>query len=247
MSVIEALASAPDGLSLAALSRDLDLPKTSLFNLLRALEEDGYVITAGSTYRLGMATIRLGSMITGGVPQLRRIGALLPALVARCGETALLAVPTEDLREALYVDIADGPEAIRYASAVGTRRPLFCTAAGRVMLAFCDPARTRAYLAKARLAAFTPHTVTDKDALLKLIENVRRRGVAESRDQVSVGVWGFGAPVFDTNRTLVAAVMIAAPTDRARHNHQHLLAAIRSAGEEMSRLLGLVGDYIPAR
>lgn len=147
---------ARDGSPLAALSRDLDLPKTSLFRLLRALEEDGYVVNASSAYRLGMATIRLGSMITGGVPQLRRIGALLPALAARCGETALLAVPTEDGREALYVDIVDGPEVIRFASAVGARRPLFCTAAGRVMLAFCDLACTRAYLAKARLAAFTP-------------------------------------------------------------------------------------------
>jgi DNA-binding IclR family transcriptional regulator len=247
MGVIEALACAPDGLSLAVLSRDLDLPKTSLFSLLRALEEDGYVVNASGAYRLGMATIRLGSMITGGVPQLRRIGALLPTLVARCGETALLAVPTEDGREALYVDIVDGPEAIRFASAIGTRRPLFCTAAGRVMLAFGDPARTRAYLGKARLVAFTPHTTIDKDALHKLIDNVRRRGVAESRDQVSVGVWGFGAPVFDANRNLVAAVMIAAPTDRAKHNHTHLVACIRSAGEEMSRLLGLVGDYIIVR
>lgn len=96
-----------------------------------------------------------------------------------------------------------------------------------------------------RLAS--PLSRHDKGALLKLIDNVRRRGVAESRDQVSVGVWGFGAPVFDANRTLVAAVMIAALTDRAKHNHQHLLASIRSAGEEMSRLLGLVGEYVIVR
>ncbi|TWT00257.1 IclR family transcriptional regulator [Reyranella sp. CPCC 100927] len=247
MAVIEALAREPDGLSLAALSRKLDLPKTSLFSLLRALESDSYVVNAHGLYRLGMASIRLGSTISGGVPQFRKIGALLPALATRTGETVMLAVPTEDGKEAFYVDLVEGPQAVRYVSTAGARRPLYCTAAGRVMLAFCDPAFTRTYLANTRLTAFTPQTTTDKDTLRKLIEDARRRGVAESRDQVSVGVWGFGAPVFDADRILVAAVMIAAPTDRAKQSHQHLAACVLSAGEEMSRMLGLVGPYIETR
>lgn len=246
MSVIEALARAPDGATLAALSRDLDLPKTSLFSLLRALEIDGYVVNGRGVYRLGMATIQLASMISGGTPQFRKISALLPTLATRAGETAMVAVPTSDGLEAFYVDIVEGPQAIRYASSTGARRPLYCTAAGRVMLAFRDPTLTQAYFAAVTPMALTKHTTTDKNALRALIEHVRRTGIAESRDQVSIGVWGFGSPVFDANRTLVAAVMIAAPTDRAQHNHAHLVACIRDAGEEMSRMLGLAGDYILA-
>ncbi len=247
MGVIETLALRPDGLSLTGLSRSLELPKTSLFNLLRALERERYVVNVQGSYRLGMAAIRLGSMISGGVPLRRKIGALLPAIAARCGETALLAVPTEDRQEVLYVDIADGPEAIRFAAVVGTRRPLYCTAAGRVALAFSDDAFVQHYLATTRRKAWTPHTTTDKAALRRLVGEIRRTGVVETRDQMVMGLWGFGAPVFDAGRTLVAAVMIAAPTDRGRQKRQQLVAAVRASGEEMSRVLGLAGTYPGSR
>jgi DNA-binding IclR family transcriptional regulator len=247
MGVIEALANAPDGVSLTGLSRSLELPKTSLFNLLRALERDSYVVNVRGSYRLGMAAIRLGSMISGGVPLRRKIGTLLPAIAARSGETALLAVPTEDGQEVLYVDIADGPEAIRFAAVVGTRLPLYCTAAGQVTLAFGDAAFADRYLATTRRKVHTAHTITDAADLRRLIDTVRRTGFVETRDQMVMGVWGFGAPVFDAGHHLVAAVMIAAPADRGRQKRSGLVAAVRSAGEEMSRILGLAGPYLPAR
>lgn len=246
MEIIAALARRPDGASLASLSRDLALPKTSLFNLLRALEHDSYVVNSRGAYRLGAATLRLGSMISGSEPSWRKIGVLLPGLAARCGETALLAVPTEDRQEVLYVDIADGPEAIRFAAVVGTRRPLYSTAAGRIVLAFSDDTFVQAYLAAARRRAYTPRTTTDRQALRKAIDDVRRNGVAETRDQSVVGLWGFGAPVFDARHQLVAAVMIAAPAERARLKRPQLVASLRRAGEEMSRILGLTGAYIDA-
>jgi DNA-binding IclR family transcriptional regulator len=247
MGVIEALAGAPDGLSLTGLSRGLDLPKTSVFNLLRALERDSYVVNVQGSYRLGMAAIRLGAMISGGVPLRRKIGTMLPVIAARCGETALLAVPAEDRQEVLYVDIADGPEAIRFAAVVGTRRPLHCTAAGQITLAFRDAAFTEHYLRTASRKAYTPHTITDEADLRRIIDAVRRSGVVETRDQMVMGVWGFGAPVFDAGRRLVAAMMIAAPADRGRQKRAGLVATVRSAGEEMSRILGLAGPYIDTR
>ena len=90
MGVLEALALRPEGLSLSSLSRDLKLPKTSLFNLLRALEQDSYVINTQGSYRLGRAALRLGSMMQSGVPAWQRVGVLLPALATRCGEDSTL-------------------------------------------------------------------------------------------------------------------------------------------------------------
>ncbi|MBL8674098.1 MAG: helix-turn-helix domain-containing protein [Rhodospirillales bacterium] len=244
MAAIEALAVERDGLTLAGLGRALDLPKTSLLSLLRALERDGYVVNRHGGYRLGAAAIRLGALLVRGEPAVRRVAAALPALAARCGETALLAVPAANGREVTYTDIADGPEAIRYAAVVGTSRPLYCTAAGRVVMAFRGEAFTRRYLADAPRRAYTPRTVVDAAALRAVAAEVRRTGVAETRDQTAEGLWGFGAPVFDANRALVAAVMIAAPSERGRKRRQEFAAATRDAGEEMSRILGLAGDYI---
>jgi DNA-binding IclR family transcriptional regulator len=126
---------------------------------------------------------------------------------------------------------------------VGTRRPLYSTAAGHVMLAWSDDAFVRAYLAAGNRRAFTTRTTTDRQVLRQAISAARRSGIAETRDQMVVGVWAVGAPVFDAARNLAAAVMIAAPAARAKQKRAPLLAAIRAAGEEMSRILGMPGPY----
>ena len=99
MRVIEALAVRPDGLALAELGRDLGLPKTSLFSMLRALESEAYVENAGGVYRLGPAALRLGALIGGGDTLERKLSPLLAPVVKKAEETVLLAVPTEDHRE----------------------------------------------------------------------------------------------------------------------------------------------------
>jgi DNA-binding IclR family transcriptional regulator len=247
MRVIEALAARPDGLALAELGRELNLPKTSLFSMLRALESEAYVANAGGVYRLGAAALRLGALIGGGDALERKLSPLLAPVVKKAEETVLLAVPTEDRREVRYIAIADGPQAVRYAATIGLRRPLYCTASGRAVLAFSDPAMVRDYLARAPRPQLTPHTATSKAALLDIIAEIRRAGVAETRDQMFVGLWGFGAPVFDAQRAVVASLMIAAPADRARRKRAALVAAVREGAEEMSRVLGLSGGYIAAR
>jgi IclR family pca regulon transcriptional regulator len=114
------------------------------------------------------------------------------------------------------------------------------------VLAFSDPAIVRDYLARAPRPQHTPHTATSKAALLDIIAEVRRAGVAETRDQMFIGLWGFGAPVFDAQHHVVASLMIAAPADRARRKRAVLVAAVRQGAEEMSRVLGLSGEYIPS-
>ena len=195
MRVIEALAVQPGGLALADLGRSLGLPKTSLFSMLRALEGEAYVENVGNVYRLGPAALRLGALIGGGDTLERRLSPLLAPVVKKAEETVLLAVPTEDHREVRYIAIADGPQAVRYAATIGLRRPLYCTASGRAVLAFSDPAILRDYLAQAPRPQHTPHTATSKAALLDIIAEVRRAGVARRATRVFMGLWARRAGV----------------------------------------------------
>ena len=61
MQVIAVLARHRDGLSLAELAAALQLPKTSLFSLLRALEGGGYVMSENGHHRLGQETYSLAA------------------------------------------------------------------------------------------------------------------------------------------------------------------------------------------
>ena len=47
-----------------------------------------------------------------------------------------------------YVDVIESPNAVRFAVSVGDRRPLYCTAGGRVLLASGTDQELRRYLAR---------------------------------------------------------------------------------------------------
>src|SRR3546814_8792827 len=61
--ILHELALNPAGASLADLSVRLELPKTSLFRLLKTLEAGGYVAADNAAYTLGAAALKLGAAI----------------------------------------------------------------------------------------------------------------------------------------------------------------------------------------
>src|SRR5437868_4471415 len=66
--VLSALASKRAGSSLAELSQQLNVPKTSLHRLLRTLERGGYLVHQTGVYSLGPTSFRLANLIGQAAP-----------------------------------------------------------------------------------------------------------------------------------------------------------------------------------
>src|SRR4051812_44154372 len=136
MDILHALAAEPDGVTLAKLSEQLRLPKTSVFSLVRALEGGGYVKSNGGRYTLGDQARRLGASLGQARSLPKSVRPVLEWLAGETGETILLGVLSEDGDEISYVDVIESDKPLRFAVRIGNRRPLYCTAAGKTMLAF---------------------------------------------------------------------------------------------------------------
>src|SRR5438552_17295488 len=169
MNILEELASEPRGIALIRLLERLDMPKTSLVNLLRALEESSYVVKSKSLYQLGEAALRLSSMISVSFPFPHSVHDLLVELMTRCNETAMLATLSEDSQAAVYVDKVECQRPIRFAGFIGARRPLHCTVIGKALLAFQDDAFISHYLKYGKFESYGPGTVTDQGKLRRAI------------------------------------------------------------------------------
>ncbi len=242
MQVISALAGQRDGLSLAQLSEALQLPKTSLFSLLRALEAGGYVMSENGHHRLGPETYSLAAAIqkTDGFPG--NVRPWLSELHKACNETVLVGVPSNDWTQLIYVDVIEASSWLRYSANVGARRPLYSTSLGLTMLAFASPERQQHYMASTPLNAVTHHTITSRTALQQALRQIRAEGCACSSGSIE-GATGVSAPVFDSSGELQAAVGMAGPTARYERNAEHFEALVVRCGEQMSRALGFTGDY----
>jgi DNA-binding IclR family transcriptional regulator len=108
MNILEELAKQPSGLLLVQLCERLDLPKTSLLSLLRALEEASYVVKHNGVYQLGEAALRLSSLIAVSFPFPHSVHDQLVRLMNRCNETVMLATLSEDREASVYVDKVRG-------------------------------------------------------------------------------------------------------------------------------------------
>jgi DNA-binding IclR family transcriptional regulator len=93
-------------------------------------------------------------------------------------------------------------------------------------------------VSKIRFVRYTHKTITSKEALMKALERVRRRGYAIDDQEIEIGVRCVGAPIFDENRRAIAAVSVSGPTSRITAPNmpdiaEHLLRCCRDISHSL--------------
>jgi len=161
------------------------MPKSSLLGLLRALTQHRYLQHESNNYTLGPSAHRLAMAIIPNLslPQVAR--PIMRDLAVETGETVVLTVLDAELRRAVYVDKAESASSIRYTVPIGTSRPLYCSSAGRILLAFQSPQWILNYLSTAPFKKLTDNTVTDVEELKSIIMQAKRDGYATTYGETS--------------------------------------------------------------
>lgn len=239
--ILEQLAASPGPVSLADLARALDTPKSSLAALLRGLAEAHFVVPVDGAWRLGPGAFGLGSALMEArrrFPTADLVREGMRSLAQRTGETVLFAVADSDGATMTYVDVIDSRNAVRFAISIGDRRPLYCTAGGRALLAAGSDAALDSYLARFTPERFTAETETDRRALAAAIAAARAQGAAQTVDQAADGVTGTAAAIHDAAGTVLGAMVVAAPSLRLTDRLAELARLVRDEAEAVSRSLG---------
>ncbi len=141
----------------------------------------------------------------------------------------------------VYLDKLEGSEAfgIKLYSEIGKRFPLHCTAMGKILLAGMQPGERRKILAR-RLAAFTPHTITEPAGLERELREVRRCGFALDQQEITRGIMCVAAPVRNGEGRTVGAISVAFPAylDQERGVKDEIEAVTRCAAAISNQLQG---------
>jgi DNA-binding IclR family transcriptional regulator len=239
--ILEALCASPTPLSLAHLSRVLNAPKSSIASLLRGLAEADFVVAADGAYRLGPSAFGLGSALLEARRRLQSSDLIregMRRLADRSGETVLFAVRDGGGDTLTYVDVIESRNAVRFSVSVGDRRPLYCTAGGRVLLAAEAEEDVRRYFSRLKPEQLTAHTEVDKRRLAEIVATVREQGVAQTVDQAADGVTGTAAAIFDASGAAIGALIVAAPSSRLKERLVMLTSLVREEAAAISRNLG---------
>jgi IclR family transcriptional regulator, KDG regulon repressor len=213
---------APMGVTQVA--RALAINKSNAHRLLGTLVGLGYARrTDTGAYAPSLRIWELGSVVRGRHDVGRIARPYLPELCARTGETVLVAVL--DGCDTLYLEKQESAHPVRVAAAVGARLPSYCSASGRVLLAFAPDAEDR--MREIEFKRYTPNTIASVKELRTALEKVRQQGYELSVREFLPGMCGLAVPVRDSSGTVVAALGLTALS-------QHV------SGAAMKRLLGIL-------
>jgi len=234
LGLFDALAKSSNGLTLAELNSVLDSPKSSLLNLLRPLVAEGYLNHDNARYRLGPTIFRLAGNIMAVWNFSNVIRPYLEELAERSHESVFVGVLDRAAKAITYVDSIDSPHAIRYSVPVGGVRPLYCTAAGRILLAFADQEFQDEYLRTTKLEAQTERTVTTRKGLRAELDGILKTRVSVSMGEMFPESAAIAAPIFGANGNIVAAIAIGGPSQRLQPKLDVLMQVIAEVATRAS-------------
>ena len=239
LDILEMIEAESGDIGVRELARRLGLSPTIVQRLVSSLAVRGYIEKnlETSRYRLGHRSMILGASGERGVDYAATARRELDRLAHEHHLNGFVAVLRGGRAIYLLAVQAESPVAIRVS--LGSEMPLHSTAAGKVLLASLDDGEARKLVGRAKLAAITPHTITDPAALIASLAKVRRQGYATVVEENIPGVLSVGAPITDRGGNVVAALSVAFPKYlESGLTLQGSIPLVTAAALRISRALG---------
>lgn len=216
--VLEILAGSHSGFSLADLSRQTGIPKSSLFRILLTLDHNSLVQfdEARSTYSLGFKLIDWGHRALDKIDLKTITHPHLLRLAHETKESYYVAVLDDS--EVIIIDRADTPDVWSMVARLGARSPVHATATGQVLVADLAPELQDGLLAKITLKKFTPTTIVSVSRLRKRLREVYEHGFSVADAEYKPDLCAIATPIRDHHGRAAAALMAALHSERVRRN-----------------------------
>lgn len=222
----------------AVIARDLDLPRSSVYHLLRVLMDEGFVIhfPEDRVYALSPLIGDLG-IATQRTDQLARLGRpILARLVQRSTVPVVAHLAVRSGTEVMYLAREQGLRAPTTVTSIGVRLPAHLTATGRALLSLLAAEQVRALYPHA--AGFTMRDTVGAEALKELgdvLARARTRGWATESGEIVRDYGSTASAAVDRNGTPVAAIGLTFSRDRVAEEDWAMLgAAVSGAAHELS-------------
>ena len=251
LNVLRLMAKSGAPVTASSLATKLDLPRSSMYHLLAALEADGYVIhyPEDSRWGLGIATFELGQAYLRHDPLERLARPILAKLVheveRKLPAIGHLAILHGD--ETLYLLRELPRRPIGTVTEVGVRLPAHLTASGRAMLAQLPAKQVRAFYggksadqdSQTPLLNRTGLGPATIGALMSQLAQDKAAGYASEDGHITAGLSGISVAVLDHLDFPVAALNLTFQTDAASAElRDRLTQALQLGAASLSKNLG---------
>ena len=244
--VLQAFTAQEPELTMAEVARKAGLDNATAFRFLNTLVGLGYVdkVDNSRLFRLSLNVLDLGfhAIARSDLRTLAR--PVLRGLVGEVNEAASIGVL--DGSSVVYVErVQAGLTQLGVDVRIGSRVAAYSSAVGQAILAWLPQDQQVKVLRSQPLVKLTDTTLTDIDALLERLAQIRATGYAVSNQETVAGLYVMAAPVLDIDGLPVASLSVAAPAHRStlRQFEENTIAGVVAAAGQLSKSLQATGGY----
>lgn len=223
------------GIGVTEISKELDLNKSTVFSILKTLEDLGYIYkdevmnTYAATYRLQtLADMTSDPRNIAGFAR-----PILQQLLKIYDETIHFVSARED--SVVYLDKMESTKSIRIYTGIGLEMPLHCTSLGKAILADRTPEEVAAYAQRTGLPGLTTNSITQLDKLRLELDKVKNQGYAIDDEENQEGLYCLGVPVRNKHGAALYAISLSMPKFRqGDYKEKAVIHDLKAAAEKIS-------------
>lgn len=208
--ILRLVGQSDEPITIAEISKYLDIPKTSVFNIVNALVSEKFLSINNmklKSYELGVGAFELGSLYLNKMELTKLASTTLEKLSDNVGETVFLAVVNDN--ELVYLDKRESKGALRTTGNLGSRTSMYSTSLGKAILATYNSMQLNEYCEHIKFVPKTKNTITDKESLVKNLDLIRERGYSISDQENEEGLFCIAVPIYNRTGRAIAAVSIS--------------------------------------
>jgi len=200
-------------LSMTQISEIVGMNKSTVHRLLATLEAKRFVQRDPLTglYQPGNRLLQMAFLTTQKNNLFEVVEPYMKKLNELYRETITLSILDDS--DVVYSSVVESQQTVKLAAKPGQRLPAFCTASGKVLMAYSDE-ETIQKIFDQGFPEYTSFTIRSSETLIHIFRLVRERGFAYSEQEYEEGINAVAAPIIDRNKRPLAAIAVAGPAYR---------------------------------
>lgn len=222
------------------LAEELGVDKSTASRLVETLRNRDMVRVDPETkkYRLGFRILHLGEALKDNLNVIAIARPMLLSLSAQLNESVHFCAYNNS--NVYVMDQVRSSKNYALSATVGMIEPLHCSSVGKCILAYRRPETIRALLEDYTFTPYTEHTITNKEALLEHLDQIRASGFALDDEEMAHGVRCIAVPIYDYRNSVRYSIGVSGP--KSNLNTATIDAYVRRMAETAKRLSAAIGS-----
>lgn len=209
LSILEVLSDYENGLGITEISNKVNLHKSTVHRLLATLIYKGYVQQneENNNYELTLKLFELGNkkvekmnIVTASKPYLQE-------MMSKTNEVVHLVI--REGTEIVYIAKVESQNVIRMHSRIGMRKPVYCTAVGKSMLAYMPEDEIEKIWRNSDIKKSTEDTIIDFEKFKENLKLVKQRGYATDEQENEIGIRCVAVSILNYKGEVCGAISIS--------------------------------------